>query len=126
MHPTERSAARITLWSALCGAVVAVSGCDAVRQCSLRGAPVEDCLGLWGQAKFLQHPEVEELLSCLLHYGVRVVRPFQLLRDVYPEEFEVIDHLHSGPVDEDQCRGGNVAYLHHLGTACQEVQDPVA
>ena len=31
-----------------------------------------------------------------------------------------------GPRVEDQCRGRNVAYLHHLGVACHVVQDPVA
>jgi hypothetical protein len=30
-----------------------------------------------------------------------------------------------GPCVEDQ-RSGVVSYLHHLGAACQEVQDPVA
>ena len=31
-----------------------------------------------------------------------------------------------GPCVEDQRSGGVIAYLHHLATACQEVQDPAA
>jgi hypothetical protein len=31
-----------------------------------------------------------------------------------------------GPHVEDQWQGANVAYLHHLGAARQDVQDPVA
>ena len=31
-----------------------------------------------------------------------------------------------GPSVEDQRSGGDVSYLHHLGAARQEVQDPVA
>ena len=31
-----------------------------------------------------------------------------------------------GPRVENPCRARNVAYLHHLGVALQEVQDPVA
>jgi hypothetical protein len=30
-----------------------------------------------------------------------------------------------GPHIEDQCGGGFVAYVHHLGLACQDVQDPI-
>ena len=31
-----------------------------------------------------------------------------------------------GPRVEDQRSGGDVSYLHHLGVACQEVQDAIA
>ena len=31
-----------------------------------------------------------------------------------------------GPSVEDQQSGGDVSYLHHLGAARQEVQDPIA
>jgi hypothetical protein len=31
-----------------------------------------------------------------------------------------------GPCVEDQCSGGVVSYLHHLGVSRQEFQDPVA
>lgn len=31
-----------------------------------------------------------------------------------------------GSSAQGQCRGGEVTHSHHLGSACQEVQDPVA
>ena len=36
------------------------------------------------------------------------------------------EHTQWGPCVESQCDEGVVAYPHHLGSACQEVQDPVA
>lgn len=79
VHPTVHSAARtVSPTEAPCGPRlgVAVPGCDAARQYALDGATVEHCEGPWGLAACLQHPEVEELLSCLLHHIARVVRPF--------------------------------------------------
>jgi hypothetical protein len=35
------------------------------------------------------------------------------------------DYILWGPRVEDQCNGGMVAYLHHLASTHQEVQDPV-
>ena len=38
----------------------------------------------------------------------------------------LITHPRVGPCVEEQRSGGVIAYLHHLGAAHQEVQDPVA
>jgi hypothetical protein len=54
------------------------------------------------QAKFLQPPEVEEVLLSLLHHTVCVGGPFQFVSDVYVEEFEAFHLLHCGPVTVDR------------------------
>ena len=46
------------------------------------------CEGLRGQAKFIQPPEVEEALLCLLHHTFCLRGPFQIESDVYAEELE--------------------------------------
>ena len=48
------------------------------------------CEGLMCQAEFLQPPEVEEALLCLLHHTVCVGGPFQIVRDVYAEELDML------------------------------------
>ena len=70
-HPLKSLAVR--------GGRVAVPDCDIARQYALDGAHVEHYEDPQGQDVFLQHPEVEELLSCLLHHGVHAVRAFDLL-----------------------------------------------
>ena len=46
------------------------------QQDALNCTSVNDCEGLWGQAEFLQPPEVEEALLRLLHHTVCVGVPF--------------------------------------------------
>ena len=80
---------------------------DTARQDTLSGASVKVCEGLRDEAKFLQPPEVEELLL-RLHHAVCVVGPFQIFSDVYAEELEAFHLLHCGPVDVD---GGVLSLL---------------
>ena len=57
---------------AVAGGAVAVPGGDTARQDALSCASVKVCEGLRDQDKFLQPPEVEEALLCLLHHTVCV------------------------------------------------------
>jgi hypothetical protein len=57
----------------------------------------KSCEGLRGQAKFPQHPEIEEVLLHLLHHTVCVGGPFQIVSDVYAEELAAFHLLHWGP-----------------------------
>ena len=54
------------------------------------------------QAKYLQPPEVEEVLLRRLHHTVCVHGPFQIVGDVYAEELEAFHLLHCGPVNVDR------------------------
>ena len=63
-HPLERPP--------VVGGAVAIPGGDAAWQDALNCASLKVCEGLRGQDKFLQPPEVEEALLCLLHHAVCV------------------------------------------------------
>ena len=82
---------------------VAIPGGDTARQDALNCAPVKVCKGFRGQATFLQPPEVEEALLCLLHYTVCVGGPFQFVRDVYAEEIKTFHLLPCCSVNVDRC-----------------------
>ena len=64
----------------------AVPGSDTTRQDALNGTSVKVCEGLRGQDKFLQPPEVEEVLLRRHLHTVCVGGPFQTVSDVYSEE----------------------------------------
>ena len=72
-HPLESPA--------VAGSAVAVAGSDTARQGALNCASVKVSEALWGQAKFIQPPEVEEVLFPLLHHTVCVAGPFQIVSD---------------------------------------------
>ena len=58
---------------------------------------------LWGPSRtdFFKILRLKSRCRALLHHGVRVIWPFQLVGDVYTEELDVFDHLQGSPVDED-------------------------
>ena len=74
---------------------------QAVIQDAFNCASVKVCEGLRGQAKFLQPPEVEEVLLHLLHHTACAGGPFQIVSDVYSEELEAFHLLICGPIDVD-------------------------
>ena len=57
---------------------------NTARQDALNGASVKVYVGLRGQDKFLQPPEVEEALLHLLHHTV--CGPLQIVSEVYAED----------------------------------------
>ena len=54
---------------------IAIPVFDTARQDALNGTSIEERERLSGQAKFLQPPEVEQALLCLLHHTVGVKGP---------------------------------------------------
>ena len=87
MPPVMHWAYRTTLWRALWLWAVQL-----LYQAVIQHVKVCECFRC--QAKFLQPPEVEEVLLHILHHTVCVGGPFQFVSDVYAEELEAFNLLH--------------------------------